>query len=103
MRDALARIAGLAKVPLAFTPPPDPYGYRGRARLRVERGAVGFRRRCSHELCAISSCPLLAPPLDRALATLAESPPGKGAREVELALGEAQAFAPSLAAGTCRT
>jgi len=95
VRDALARVAGLAELPpLDFTPSPAPYGYRGRARVRVERGQVGFRRRRSHELCAITGCPLLAPPLDAALAALAAAPPrtrsplGHPAGEWELALGE---------------
>lgn len=88
VRDALERIAGLAELPpFALTPSPAPYGYRGRARVSVERGAVGFRRRRSHALCAVTGCPLLAPPLDAALAKLAAAPP-KPAGEWELALGE---------------
>lgn len=88
VRDALARIAGLAEAPaLAYTPSPSPYGYRGRARVRVERGGVGFRRRGSHELCAVADCPLLAPPLAAALAALAAAPP-RARGEWELALGE---------------
>jgi 23S rRNA (uracil1939-C5)-methyltransferase len=87
VRDALARIAGLADPPpLVFTPSPAPYGYRGRARVRVERGQVGFRRRRSHELCAVAGCPLLAAPLDAALAALAEAPPRRPG-DWELALG----------------
>jgi 23S rRNA (uracil1939-C5)-methyltransferase len=88
VRDALVRIGGIAAPPaLAFTASPAPYGYRGRARVRVERGGVGFRRRRSHALCAVTGCPLLAPPLDAALATLAAAPP-RPAGEWELALGE---------------
>jgi len=88
VRDALARIAGVAEPPpLAFTASPAPYGYRGRTRVRVERGTVGFRRRRSRELCAVTACPLLAPPLDAALAALAAVPP-RGTGEWELALGE---------------
>jgi len=88
VRDALARLGGVGELPpLAFTPSPAPYGYRGRARVRVERGGVGYRRRSSHELCAIASCPLLAPPLDAALAALAKRPPRERG-EWELAMGE---------------
>jgi 23S rRNA (uracil1939-C5)-methyltransferase len=85
LRDALARIGGLAPPPIEFVPSPAPYGYRSRARLLVAGGAVGFRARRSHAPCAIDRCPLLAPPLDAALAALAGDPPADG--EWELALG----------------
>jgi 23S rRNA (uracil1939-C5)-methyltransferase len=42
--------------------------------------------RRSHDVCAITSCPLLAPPLDAALASLAARAPGEDG-EWELALG----------------
>jgi 23S rRNA (uracil1939-C5)-methyltransferase len=42
--------------------------------------------RRSHEVCAITACPLLAPPLDAALAELAARAPREGG-EWELALG----------------
>ena len=88
IRDALARIGGLRALPdLAFTASPQPYAYRSRARVLAAAGRVGFRRRRSHEVCAVSGCPLLAPALDRALGALAADPPGADG-EWELALGE---------------
>ena len=46
----------------------DSWGYRLRARLRVagegDRPAVGYRARRSHELVAVSSCPILVPELE---------------------------------------
>lgn len=101
VRNALARIGRLTELPpLTFTPSPAPYAHRGRARVRVERGGVGFRRRGSHAICAVSSCSLLAPPLDAALAALAAAPPRAGG-EWELALGEGGAVrvAPLAAGG----
>ena len=87
VRDALVRIAGLAELPpLAFTPSPAAYGWRGRARVHVERGRVGYRQRRSHALCAVASCPILAPPLEEALARLAARPPRQRG-EWELVLG----------------
>jgi 23S rRNA (uracil1939-C5)-methyltransferase len=74
VRDAFERIAGAA-VPaqLAITPSPAEYGYRSRARVFVEGGRVGFRRRRSHTLCESDRCPILAPPLQQELARLAGS------------------------------
>ena len=84
---ALARIGGL-ELPAQtdFVASPKAYGYRNRARVLVLDGGVGFRERRSHALCAVTSCPLLTPALDRALGSLAASPP-EGAGECELAEG----------------
>jgi 23S rRNA (uracil1939-C5)-methyltransferase len=87
LRDAIERIARLP-VParFAFHGSPAPYGYRSRARVAAERGRVGFRRRRSHSICAVSRCPILVPALDAPLARLADSPPGAEA-EWELTAG----------------
>jgi 23S rRNA (uracil1939-C5)-methyltransferase len=87
LRDALERVGRLGPLPdIDFVPSPAAYGYRGRARIRVEGGSVGFRRRRSHALCAVAGCPLLAPPLDAALARLVADPPA-GSGEWELVMG----------------
>jgi 23S rRNA (uracil1939-C5)-methyltransferase len=86
LRDALVRIGGLADAPLDFVASPAAYAYRSRARLLAEGGAIGFRERRSHAVCAIDACPLLAPPLDAALGALAAGPAIE-AGEWELALG----------------
>src|SRR5262249_58366857 len=65
----------------------QPYGHRSRARLLAAGGGVGYRGGRSHAVCAIASCPLLAPALDRALGSLAADPPREDG-EWELALGE---------------
>jgi len=73
LRDALERIGGVA---LEDDPPitasPNELGYRLRTRLLEREGAVGYRERRSHRLCAVTSCPVLAPELDAALGRLAE-------------------------------
>jgi 23S rRNA (uracil1939-C5)-methyltransferase len=95
--DALARIGGLAlPEPLGVLPSPRPYGYRLRARLRVEGGLVGYRERGSHALCAVSQCPILLPELERRLAELAASPPAQGG-EWELACAGGRTRAAPLA------
>jgi 23S rRNA (uracil1939-C5)-methyltransferase len=85
--DAIERIARLP-VPesFAFHASPAPYGYRSRARVAADRGRVGFRRRRSHAVCAVSRCPVLVPALDAPLARLAASPPAREA-EWELTAG----------------
>jgi tRNA/tmRNA/rRNA uracil-C5-methylase (TrmA/RlmC/RlmD family) len=91
LQDALARGAGVKPdalaAPLELTPSPEPYGTRTRARLLFRHGRVGYRRGHSHELVATSECPILAPPLARALAQLAASPP-PGSGELALACGD---------------
>ena len=87
-REALRRIGGLrALPPIETIPSPEPYGYRSRARVLAAGGRVGYRRRRSHAVCAVTQCPLLAPALDRALGALAARPPAEDG-EWELALGE---------------
>jgi tRNA/tmRNA/rRNA uracil-C5-methylase (TrmA/RlmC/RlmD family) len=88
VEDALRRIGGLA-LPgeLSIVPSPAPYGWRSRTRVFSEAGRVGYRRRHSHALQAITRCPVLVPALDEALHALASDPPADG--EVELAVGDA--------------
>ena len=88
LRDALERI-GKLRVPgeLRVEPSPSPYAYRGRARVLVEGGRVGFRRQRSHALCATARCPVLVPELEARLRELAEHPPAQ-AGEWELTVGE---------------
>jgi 23S rRNA (uracil1939-C5)-methyltransferase len=76
LAEALRRLGGLE--PLALppcAPSPRPYAYRGRTRLQVAAGRVGYRRRRSHALCAVERCPVLVPALDEALHELAAHPP----------------------------
>jgi len=76
LRDALERLGKLRlPSPPELVPAPAPYAYRGRARVLVNRGRVGFRRRRSHRLCATNRCPILVPGLERALAELAARAP----------------------------
>ena len=88
LRDALVRIGGLAlpggEIEMTASPP---YGYRGRARVGVARGVVGFRRLRSHALEPAAACPVLVPELERALAALAAAPPARDG-EIELCAGD---------------
>lgn len=87
VRDALVRIGRLAfSGEIELVPSPSPYAYRGRARVVVRGGRVGFRRLRSRALAATARCPVLTPPLQRALADLARRPPPDDG-EWELASG----------------
>lgn len=91
--DAFARIGGIAlPQPVSITPSPAAYGYRSRARVLVERGRVGFRKRRSHALCATARCPILTPPLEAELAALAAKPPQRNG-EWELASSDGESRA----------
>ncbi|MFO0728118.1 MAG: TRAM domain-containing protein [Myxococcota bacterium] len=56
------------------------YGYRGRARLAVTHGRLGYRARGSDRVIAVDICPVLSPALEAALA----SPVETKAAELEL-------------------
>jgi 23S rRNA (uracil1939-C5)-methyltransferase len=88
LRDALVRIGKLTPPQdLRVQPSPSPYAYRGRARVLVAGGRVGFRRRSSHALCATARCPILVPELEARLRELAARPPERDG-EWELTAGE---------------
>ena len=66
--------AGLAEIPSIRMHQADPWGYRNRIRLRVERVGdefcVGYSRRATNEFLPVSKCPIAAPLLWRAAETL---------------------------------
>ncbi|MEE8385702.1 MAG: TRAM domain-containing protein, partial [Dehalococcoidia bacterium] len=71
LRDALNRIGHLSPPgPIEITPSPAAYGYRNRARVLVEGDQVGYRRRRSNQLCAVSRCPVLQEPVEEGLQEL---------------------------------
>ncbi len=48
----------------------EPWHYRNRIQLHVERGALGYFEHASRRLCAIEECPIASPALNRAIAAL---------------------------------
>ena len=87
LRDAIVRIGGLALPGEVEVVPSSPFGYRGRARVGVAGGVVGFRRLRSHALERATACPVLVPELESALAALAAAPPARDG-EIELCAGD---------------
>ncbi len=87
LRDALVRIGRARELPeIEFVASPKPWAYRARARLGCAGHRVGFRKRHSHEICAIRGCPLLVAPLSERLATLAAQRDAAPAASLELEL-----------------
>jgi len=82
LADALTRLGGLELPELPpIQPSPQPYHYRSRTRVLIRGGLVGYRRRRTHRICAISSCPVLAPPVDALLSQVADAPENWSAGE----------------------
>ena len=48
----------------------EPWGYRNRVQLQVERGRLGYREARSHKLCPIHSCPIASPKINEVIAAL---------------------------------
>ena len=53
----------------------EPWGYRNRTQLHVEKGKIGYFEAGSHRLCAIERCPISSPKLNEAIATLSRDLP----------------------------
>jgi len=48
----------------------EPWGYRNRVQLQVDRGRLGYLEWRSHKLCAVDRCPIASPKLNETIATL---------------------------------
>ena len=48
----------------------EPWGYRNRVQLRVEKGRLGYLEMRSHKMCAIAQCPIASPKLNQAIDVL---------------------------------
>ncbi len=66
LSSALQRIGKLT-LPgeVEILPSPLAYAYRGRARIRVQNGRLGYFQRGSHQFCQAASCPVLLPVLEK--------------------------------------
>jgi len=50
----------------------EPWGYRNRVQLHLERGQIGYWGPRSHNLCATAVCPVASPRINQAIGALAE-------------------------------
>ncbi len=65
LKSALQRIGKLEwPGDVEVLPSPSAYAYRGRARIRVQDGRLGYLQRGSHQFCPAASCPVLLPALE---------------------------------------
>jgi 23S rRNA (uracil1939-C5)-methyltransferase len=95
LREALER-ARVREIPEIETVTGEPFGYRNRVRLHVEKNPfrLCYKRRNSHVNLPVEMCPIAAPVLERTLATLNAAGLALGlgdwVREVELFTDDAQ-------------
>jgi 23S rRNA (uracil1939-C5)-methyltransferase len=48
----------------------EPWGYRNRVQLRVEKGRLGYLEMRSHNMCAIDQCPIASPKINQTIEVL---------------------------------
>jgi 23S rRNA (uracil1939-C5)-methyltransferase len=95
LTETLRRVGGVNDLEVPpLLPSPRPFGYRGRARLAVQRSShrpasLAYFEEGSHRLVAIEGCPLLVPRLNEAVAHLNRllamaEPKSLGLQEVRL-------------------
>jgi 23S rRNA (uracil1939-C5)-methyltransferase len=70
LQETLSRVGKLKDLPQIETISGKPWGYRNRAQFHVMNGKLGYLERGSHKLCAIESCPISSPMINRAIASL---------------------------------
>ncbi len=93
LSETLARV-GLRDLPKVAMHAGEPWGYRNRIRLHVDpvSHALGYRRRGSHAILPVSTCPIAAPLLQQSIAAIAhvcvEQDAGAWCSEVELFTNE---------------
>jgi 23S rRNA (uracil1939-C5)-methyltransferase len=70
LNETLRRLGGLTLPDPVETISGEPWGYRNRIQLHIERGRLGFRRAESHDLCPVTQCPISSPKLNEVISTL---------------------------------
>jgi 23S rRNA (uracil1939-C5)-methyltransferase len=48
----------------------EPFGYRNRVQLQIEKPRLGYREARSHKLCAIEACPIGSPKINEVIGAL---------------------------------
>lgn len=71
LADTLRRVGKIEPPAEIETVTAEPWGYRNRAQLHIDRGRLGYLEARSHKLCAINRCPISSPKINEAIAKLA--------------------------------
>ena len=73
LRETLRRIGKISFDQEIAAVTGEQWNYRNRIQLHFERGEVGYRRAESHELCAISHCPISSPKLNEIIGVFSQA------------------------------
>lgn len=73
LRETLRRLGGIHFDGDIPTITGEPWHYRNRIQLHFDRGRVGFHLHNSHDLCAITHCPISSPKLNEAIEALSNA------------------------------
>jgi 23S rRNA (uracil1939-C5)-methyltransferase len=68
--ETLERVGKLKDLPVIEVIAGEPWGYRNRVQFHVQNGKLGYLEKGSHKLCAIESCPISSPTVNRTIASL---------------------------------
>jgi len=70
LREQLQRIGRITVPENIRTLTGEPWGYRNRIQLHIDRARMGYREAGSHKIVPIKECPIASPALNRAIAAL---------------------------------
>ncbi|MEO8596122.1 MAG: class I SAM-dependent RNA methyltransferase [Candidatus Solibacter sp.] len=72
LAEAIGRLGKIAPPEQIGTVFAEPFGYRNRVQVHVEEKRLGYREARSHNLCAITACPVGSPKINEAIGALAK-------------------------------
>jgi 23S rRNA (uracil1939-C5)-methyltransferase len=72
LRDQLRRIGKIEPPSEIAIVAGDPWHYRNRVQLHIQGNELGYQEAQSHKLCAIETCPISSPAINRAITVLRE-------------------------------
>ena len=70
LREVLQRVGKIEVADEIDVVAAEPWQYRNRIQLHIDRGQVGYFEHGSHKLCPIDHCPIASPALNNAIAKL---------------------------------
>jgi 23S rRNA (uracil1939-C5)-methyltransferase len=73
LTETLRRIGGISVDTEIQTVSGEPWKYRNRIQLHFENGRAGFRYADSHQICAITHCPISSPKLNEVIGIVAKA------------------------------